>query len=787
MPPKKKTAASSATKPKKATKTAAPAKKPKTAAAARPTKRKAEADLAPGAKKPKAATSKKPAAAKPAKTWRVPPETSWRKATGEKAFKEIEPLIVEAKRALEGCGKEKTPPEIAKEVNRILITREKTPYKYNELRVLINNKGLAEAKTEDRYRFARYDAAALIAKPLEEMIYPIKDAQKKTIGYGSIGPAYGDRHSHAFQIGTAVFSIEKLGDEGAKRAAHAHALLLVATKKKTRGGELRHPGLLGLITDAKLKPLVDEGVAALGDHEKYKKLYHGSGLYKQAAPGLSYPVTRSDGTRIVYLTIEPYKEQGAYIVIETDEDLKDAEAFALAASNSLQRDVALSEAMRLYLEEKVSKRELAGGFRVPREDDVDDLSAARSGAQAPPEIPRGPMKNSPSKKSALLRKKAAAQASPLGNSEKVRRFKRQDRGRRRGEDTTSRSRSRSRDTSRSRSRSRSRSAPITSVDNGGGPAGRFRDDWRGDRNQRAAVDAEARGLIEQLRSLVTRLADEKDVYYTVLDDRRTGSLNEDEERVLECLKARREAVDWRMEPFGSVEDDAAWRAAATALLPAKSRKPHGGLRKFLRKMTDVHHRFVLRRFGVRTSVDFCVTPADGRELVGQSWGTRRQAQGLVNAALANVGDGEDFDYDEFLAEVRRLATESGFLLRLVARRVDFDLPEGEATDLYLELFWDLEFLLWGWQATATGLVLRPAALAAAWGEMTKLGEILRYYGDAAISAASAAVFQPTSSARIAERAGFRPLASLLEDSSDSDDESDLDESDSDDDSDSESS
>ena len=70
----------------------------------------------------------------------------------------------------------------------------------------------------------------------------------------------------------------------------------------------------------------------------------------------------------------------------------------------------------------------------------------------------------------------------------------------------------------------------------------------------------------------------------------------------------------------------------------------------------------------------------------------------------------------------------------------------------------------------------PAALAAAWGEMTKLGEILRYYGDAAMSAASAAVFQPTSSARIAERAGFRPLASLLEDSSDSDDSSSDDDS-----------
>ena len=772
MPPKKKTAASSAAKPKKAAKTAAPAKKPKTATAARPTKRKAEADLAPGAKKPKAATRKKPAAAKSAKPWKVPREDRWRKATGKLGV--IKPLIVEAKQALEQRGKEKTPPEIAKEINRILITRHKTPYKYGELKRLIYHSGLAEAETEDSYRFANDDAAALVEKPQEELIYPVKDAHQKTIGYGSIGRTYADIYSHGFPLKSAVFSVEKLGDEGAKQAAHAHALLL-ASVKKTRG-KLRHPGLIGLITDRKLKPLVDKGVAALGDHEKYKKLYHGSGLFKQAAPGLSEPMWSEEGTRYVRIMVQPYRSQGAYINIPTDEDLKAAEAFALAASDVLQRKVELSEAMRRYLEEKVSIRELAGGFRAPREDDVDDLSAASFEPHAPPKIPSGPLTKSPAKKRALLRKKKAAQASPLGNSDKVRRFKRRGR---REEEMTSRSRSRSRDTSRSRSRSRSRSAPperIMSVDNDGGPAGLLRDDWQRDRNQRATLNAEARGLIDELRSLATRLADDHNVHFTVLDDRRTGSLNEDEERVFECLEARREAVDWRREPFGPVEDDVAWRAAATALLPAKSRKPHGGLLKFLRKMTDVHHRFVLRRFGVRTSVDFCVTPADGRELVGQSWGTRRQAQGLVNAALANVGDGEAFDYDEFLAEVRRLATESGFLLRLVARRVDFDLPEGEATDLYLELFWDLEFLLWGWQATATGLVLRPAALAAAWGEMTKLGEILRYYGDAAMSAASAAVFQPTSSARIAERAGFRPLASLLEDSSDSDDSSSDDES-----------
>ena len=236
MPPKKKTAASSATKPKKATKTAAPAKKPKTAAAARPTKRKAEADLAPGAKKPKAATRKKPAAAKSAKPWRVPREQDWRKATGEKAFKEIEPLIVEAKQALEGRGKEKTPPEIAKEVNRILITREKTPYKYYELLRLIYRSGLAEAKTEDPYRFAKDDAAALVAKPREELIYPVKDAHQKTIGYGSIGRTYADKFSHVFGIATAAFSVEKHGDEGAKRAAHAHALLLLSKKKKEEAG-----------------------------------------------------------------------------------------------------------------------------------------------------------------------------------------------------------------------------------------------------------------------------------------------------------------------------------------------------------------------------------------------------------------------------------------------------------------------------------------------------------------------------------------------------------------------
>ena len=95
--------------------------------------------MAPKKRKSAKAAARKPAAAKKpaAKKWKVPSERDWRKATGEKAFKEIEPLIVEAKRALEGRGKEKTPPEIAKEVNRILITRQKTPYKYEQLKMLI--------------------------------------------------------------------------------------------------------------------------------------------------------------------------------------------------------------------------------------------------------------------------------------------------------------------------------------------------------------------------------------------------------------------------------------------------------------------------------------------------------------------------------------------------------------------------------------------------------------------------------------------------------------------------
>ena len=136
MPSKKKKAAKkkskaedqslapAAKKSKAAPKTAAPAKKPKAP------KRKAEAEAAqaPSAKKPKAAATK---------DWKVPDKSRWRTARGGKAFKEIEPLVVEAKQALEGRGKEKTSPEIAKEVNRILITRQKTPYKLAELRLRI--------------------------------------------------------------------------------------------------------------------------------------------------------------------------------------------------------------------------------------------------------------------------------------------------------------------------------------------------------------------------------------------------------------------------------------------------------------------------------------------------------------------------------------------------------------------------------------------------------------------------------------------------------------------------
>ena len=119
-----------------------------------------------------------------------------------------------------------------------------------------------------------------------------------------------------------------------------------------------------------------------------------------------------------------------------------------------------------------------------------------------------------------------------------------------------------------------------SVDNDGGPAGLLRDDWQRDRNQRATLNAEARGLIDELRSLATRLADDHNVQFTVLDDRRTGSLSRDEEAVLERLLGRRGSTDWSQMRLGDGAVDREARAAANQYLSTTQRAPH---RKSLNK------------------------------------------------------------------------------------------------------------------------------------------------------------------------------------------------------------
>ena len=313
-----------------------------------------------------------------------------------------------------------------------------------------------------------------------------------------------------------------------------------------------------------------------------------------------------------------------------------------------------------------------------------------------------------------------------------------------------------------------------SVDNDGGPAGLLRDDWQRDRNQRATLNAEARGLIDELRSLATRLADDHNVHFTVLDDRRTGSLSRDEEAVLERLLGRRGSTDWSQMRLGNGALDREARAAANQYLSATQTAPHRKSLKKLQRLNETHRRYCCVVFGEDPGDRFLAAPADALELVGQADSTRAMSRGLVRKALENVGDGRNFNFNALVTEVNRLARESGVLLRLVERWLGFELPEGGDTEKYLDLFWKLEFLLHGWQATPAGLVLRPRALANWWNEMTSLPAIVHYYGEAAIAGAAMAVFRPTSSARIAERAGYRSLLEELsssDDSSSSDDDS----------------
>jgi len=235
------------------------------------------------------------------------------------------------------------------------------------------------------------------------------------------------------------------------------------------------------------------------------------------------------------------------------------------------------------------------------------------------------------------------------------------------------------------------------------------------------------------------------------------------------------------------------REASVRLLPPTARQTHGASKKFLTRLTTEHRNLVDVLFGAATLVDFCHAPADAGELIGQAEGSRDLAYGLVGAALENVGDGKDYNYEKFLKEVRRLGDEFGLLREAVQRRVDFKIPENELGDWYVRT-WTFDFVLPGWQATAAGLVLRQRALANDWEGMARLHGILRYYGEAVVATASAAVFHRTSLARMSQRGGFGSYGSASDDStsgsedaSSSDESSDSASSSSDDDSSSESS
>jgi hypothetical protein len=256
---------------------------------------------------------------------------------------------------------------------------------------------------------------------------------------------------------------------------------------------------------------------------------------------------------------------------------------------------------------------------------------------------------------------------------------------------------------------------------------------------------------------------ERGVDLTVLDNDATGGLDDTEEAVYALLHERRDQIDWRTEDFGPIADDRAARAASISLLPASSRQPHGPSKAFLRRLTTTHSKLVERTLGATTRIDFRDAPADAGELLGQASGSRAIAYGLVDAALQNVGDGKNFNYEKLVNEVRRLADEWDLLREFVQRRVDFKIPENEAGDLYVRT-WKLDFLVIGWQATATGLVLRQNALAEDWLGMARLHGILRYYGEAAVATASAAVFHPTSLARMSQRGGFGSYGSAPDDS-----------------------
>jgi len=285
-----------------------------------------------------------------------------------------------------------------------------------------------------------------------------------------------------------------------------------------------------------------------------------------------------------------------------------------------------------------------------------------------------------------------------------------------------------------------------------GPVGRARGRPKTTQLVAAAADAATEKLLGNLDSVIAHLAS-KGVNLVVCDLGGTGQLSGDDLRVYEALGARfaESGIDWRRTAFGPIDRDRRLRCMIVDFLGDAAPTPTAALSELLRSEAEGMKQWLESRYiRVPTRIEFCV-PADAGELVGGTRGLFPHAHALHLEALRSIGP---FDYDRLKDEVNRLAFEHGLIHALVERRLGLALPKNRDGDDFVRTWWELDYLISGHQATAKGLVLRPRHFAAAWAGMVKHEEIALYYGAAAFAKAAAAVFHPSSLARMNERGGL---------------------------------
>ena len=780
MPPKDKKAAKKkrkaeakslardAKKPKAAPKTAASASKKPKAAAAQPKKRKAgaEAAQAPSAKKPRGEGRSKPPKPKAAKK------------------EDLADITELAKEALVEIGDgDKAAAAVATKINKILEGREKRQFDHNSLSSFLapsrygKSLGVGAKAVVDTYQYAAKSNADILNTSAPNIaIVEERDAKGVPTVFLDLTADYLDRRERqGVPFRAERFAVADYDNdvELTREAARASALAKLALRKHY--SKPRHPGLMDDIEDEDLLEKVEAARNALLERKEYERTEYGTGDFKNTRRGLSPKRRRVDGTEYVAFTVKELKGYTYELDPDEDEDeqLDRAAAIAFEASTghcSLKRLAELAQALEDHKSRLKSKRQLAGGWsRSPLKKKADDDDLPASGPPPPPSP--GAMPSQSRARKERVRQKLRAQV-PWGPGEAPPPM-RKKKGRRSGDHGGARKPA----LIERLQRRRARPSPSARDDDSSSPSPSPPREQSATTlaPEKRAKDARIDGLLRELMKRVDEL-NKRGVHLTVLDNDRTGDLNAIEATVFARLDERRGPDDWRTLGFGPIERDRMARDASVRLLPATARQTHGASKKFLTRLTTEHRGLVDVLFGEITSVDFCDAPADAGELIGQAEGSRDLAYGLVGAALENVGDGKDYNYDNLLDEVRRLGDEFGLLREAVQRRVDFKIPENELGDWYVRT-WTFDFVLPGWQATAAGLVLRQRALANDWEGMARLHGILRYYGEAVVATASAAVFHRTSLARMSQRGGFGSYGSASDDStSGSEDASSSDES-----------